>query len=429
MTVETSVSKVIAPGNGSATSFSFSPVVLPEGPDDLRVYLRNVTTGAETLLMRGSSSTTYSVNVSSYPGTGSITYPASGGTPITAQFELVMLRVLKLEQQTNLPNQSTYFPEVLEAALDRATMVDIQQQEKLDRTPKFLPGVDLPELGFDAETIPTPEPDKVLAINAAATGFTLVAAPSASLVTAAQTAATNAQLAQAAAEAAATEAEGWADLVPVPADPGDNGKFLRANGGVFELGSPVAGGDVVGPASSTNHRLALFDGTTGKLLKDGPSYATAGFPLVSAGTSAAPVFQQLATAGIADGAITEPKVGANAIGVAKLKREGSAGQILYSGGAGADPSWGAPPASTGEANTASNVGGYVAVFKDKNGVDLRFRTLYEAHAVYVNGTLVNTTGATPGGQVTLTRAFTSITQDANTITFTNRQYYTSDGGS
>lgn len=425
MTVETSISKVIAPGNGSATSFSFSPVVLPEGPDDLRVYLRNVITGAETLLTRGTSSTTYSVSVSSYPGTGSITYPASGGTPITAGFEIVMLRVLELEQQTNLPNQSTYFPEVLETALDRATMVDIQQQEKLDRTPKFLPGVDLTELGFDVESIPTPEPDKVLAVNATATGFTLVDVPSASLVAAAEAAATNAGIAQAAAEAAAVTAAAAAATLPIPANPGDNNKFLRANGGVYTLVTSSVTGDVVGPASSTNHRLALFDGTTGKLLKDGPSYATAGFPLVSAGTSSAPVFQQLATAGIGDLQVTEAKIAANAVGVTKLKREGTAGQILYSGGAGADPSWGAPPASTGEANTASNVGTGAGVWKDKSGVDLRFRRI-RAGSV----TLTRSGDVGNGRIATISSGTITVTQNADdiqidlTLTYTNEP----DGG-
>jgi|GEM_PF-6596568 len=426
MTVETSVSKVIAPGNGSATTFSFSPVVLPEGPDDLEVLLRNVSTGAETLLTRGTSSTTYSVSVSSYPGTGSITYPASGGAPITAAYEIVMRRILELEQQTNLPNQSTYFPEVLEAALDRATMVDIQQQEKLDRTPGFLPGVDLGDITFDPDTIPAPEADKVLAINSTATGFTLVAVPSASLVTSAQTAATNAAIAQAAAEAAAVEAEGWADLVPVPADPGDDGKFLRANGGVFELGSPVAGGDVVGPASSTSNSVVLYDGTTGKLVKNGPALGTSGHPLVSAGAGSPPAFGQLPTAGIADLAVTEGKIAANAVGVAKLKREGSAGQILYSGGAGADPSWGAVPAA-GEANTASNVGGGAGWWKDKNGVDLRFKTLKQGGV-----TFVRTAGDAGEPVIGFSSANFTLTENVNDITISltiNYQTSVASGGS
>lgn len=40
----------------------------------------------------------------------------------------------------------------------------------------------------------------------------------------------------------------------------------------------------------------------------------------------------------------------------------------------ADATWAAPP-DTGEVNTASNVGGGSDVFKEKSGVDLRFRTL------------------------------------------------------
>ena len=45
---------------------------------------------------------------------------------------------------------------------------------------------------------------------------------------------------------------------------------------VIPKGDPGAGsGDVVGPASSTNNHVALFDGTTGKLLKDGGALGTA----------------------------------------------------------------------------------------------------------------------------------------------------------
>lgn len=38
--------------------------------------------------------------------------------------------------------------------------------------------------------------------------------------------------------------------------------------------TPAGGGDVVGPASATADAVALFDGTTGKLLKDGVTIAT-----------------------------------------------------------------------------------------------------------------------------------------------------------
>lgn len=45
---------------------------------------------------------------------------------------------------------------------------------------------------------------------------------------------------------------------------------------VIPKGAPGAGsGDVMGPASSTNNHVALFDGTSGKLLKDGGALGTA----------------------------------------------------------------------------------------------------------------------------------------------------------
>ena len=413
MAVETTTAKVEALGNGSATVFSFSPVVLPEASTDLEVRLRNNTTGEETLLAEGTSSTTYSVTVARYPGTGSITYPASGGTPITANYSIVMRRLLGLEQNRAFPNQGGYFPEEVEAAFDRAMMVDIQQQEQLDRTPAFLPTADL--TGFDVATIPMPEPDKVIAVNAAGTGFTLVAVPSASLVAAAEAAATNAEVAQAAAEAAAVDAAAAVALLPVPADPGDDGKFLRANGGVFELGSPVAGGDVVGPASAGSNSVPLYDGITGKLLKAGVALGTSGHPLVSAGAGSPPAFGQVPTAGIADLAITEGKHAANSVGVAKLKREGSAGQILYSGGAGADPSWGAPPASTGETNTASNVGTGAGVWKDKSGVDLRFRKIKAGTVSFTRaaGDAGQAITAFNSGTITITEGTNDITVDLN----------------
>ena len=50
------------------------------------------------------------------------------------------------------------------------------------------------------------------------------------------------------------------------------GQVLRKIDGTdynTEWGTPAGGGDVVGPASSVADHVALFDGATGKLLKDG----------------------------------------------------------------------------------------------------------------------------------------------------------------
>lgn len=67
--------------------------------------------------------------------------------------------------------------------------------------------------------------------------------------------------------------------------------FWRGDG---TWATPAGAGDVVGPASSTNRAIALFDGTTGELLKDGPTGSTGQF--LGATTGADPTFQALPAA-------------------------------------------------------------------------------------------------------------------------------------
>ena len=58
--------------------------------------------------------------------------------------------------------------------------------------------------------------------------------------------------------------------------------FLSWNGTAFAWVTPSGSGDVVGPASASDSRIALFDGTTGKLIKN----FTTGFAYLNAGTDA-----------------------------------------------------------------------------------------------------------------------------------------------
>ena len=50
----------------------------------------------------------------------------------------------------------------------------------------------------------------------------------------------------------------------------NDGDVLGVVGGKLALVTPVVAGDVVGPASATDNAVALFSGTTGKLLKESP---------------------------------------------------------------------------------------------------------------------------------------------------------------
>ena len=61
------------------------------------------------------------------------------------------------------------------------------------------------------------------------------------------------------------------DVTDLAGYPGGTTDFLRADG---SFATPPGGGtgDVVGPASSTDGGVVLFDGTTGKLLKEAPRF-------------------------------------------------------------------------------------------------------------------------------------------------------------
>jgi len=54
--------------------------------------------------------------------------------------------------------------------------------------------------------------------------------------------------------------------------------------GPFGTGGAGGTGDVVGPASATNGNVVLFDGTSGKLIKDGGAPLTAGHTILDEGT-------------------------------------------------------------------------------------------------------------------------------------------------
>lgn len=134
MTVESQTVKIIGTGNGVATTFSFSPMSIFDSTQLLVTHVS--ATGVETVLLEGTGATTYAVVVTAYPGTGSVRYPEDAVTPLpTGQF-LYIKRVLPLKQLTNLENQGGYFPSTQEDTFDKGVMLDLQQQEELDRAIK-----------------------------------------------------------------------------------------------------------------------------------------------------------------------------------------------------------------------------------------------------------------------------------------------------
>jgi hypothetical protein len=165
MTVETQTSSVTVSGNGSATSFSFSDLVIFASDEVLCTHV--TTAGVETVLVE---TTDYTVVVSSYPGTGTITFPAGGSaySTLATGEKIIIKRVLTLEQTTDLENQGGYFPDVQETAFDKAAMVDIQQQEVIDRSLKRA----ISDTTMTNLELPTPVANAYLLFNTDATGLT-----------------------------------------------------------------------------------------------------------------------------------------------------------------------------------------------------------------------------------------------------------------
>ncbi len=166
MTVENQTKKVTGTGNDSATVFSFSPIVIFASTN--LVVTKLELDGTETVLAKGTSSTTYSVApITSYPGTGSITYPASGGTPLATGEFITIKRVLTLEQLTDLENQGGYHADTQETVYDKLLMIDLQQQEEIDRSFRF----PVTYAGGITTETDSPAANEVLKINSAGTAM------------------------------------------------------------------------------------------------------------------------------------------------------------------------------------------------------------------------------------------------------------------
>src|SRR5882672_1682260 len=141
MTVSTTLNKVIYPGSGAQTTFSFS-FAFPGGTStqeaaNIQVFYTD-TLGNITLLTAGSGATQYQISFNPASGTnptpvgGVVTYNPSG-VPIALGTFLTILRSLPLTQATSLQNQGTLYQPVTEAALDYEMMVSQQVLEVQSR--------------------------------------------------------------------------------------------------------------------------------------------------------------------------------------------------------------------------------------------------------------------------------------------------------
>ncbi len=127
MTLPSKVNEVFETGNGTARTFSFSPVVI-FADSELEVITRVTTTGVETVRTLGTGATNYSINIAagSYPSTGSILFPAAGGTLLPSTETIHIRRVVTKTQDTRLA-RTPYDPAVQEKQFDKfaATLQEV----------------------------------------------------------------------------------------------------------------------------------------------------------------------------------------------------------------------------------------------------------------------------------------------------------------
>lgn len=138
MTIATAVSRNDYTGTGSVNTYPYTFKVFNE--DELLVTKELADISSVLIL-----------NVD-YTVTG-VGNGAGGNVVLTANLEngasLTVRRVVQVVQETDIRNQGTYFPEVLEDALDYLTMIDLQQEDGIARSIK-LPET---EAGTDAFTV------------------------------------------------------------------------------------------------------------------------------------------------------------------------------------------------------------------------------------------------------------------------------------
>lgn len=122
MTIANTSNKVIGQGNGATTNWPFS-FIIPDAAS--LVVLYTDANGLISTIPAGN----YSVAGLNDPNGGSVTYPLVG-VPIAVGTSLTVLRTVAYNQQRSIRNQSGFFPDVYEAALDYLTM-EVQQIAEL----------------------------------------------------------------------------------------------------------------------------------------------------------------------------------------------------------------------------------------------------------------------------------------------------------
>jgi len=215
MTISTIVSRNNYTASGSDNVYLFTFKIFAQA--DLLVTVRD-TDGVETTL---TLTTDYTVGGSlGDPTGGYITLVNSSqawlsGGDLIADYVISIRRVRDIIQETDIRNQGAFYPEVHEDQFDIATMIDLQQQDEIDRSVKLPESVDPADFDNEIPSSFVGAVGKALVTNQTGDGWDLGpdatdianAQPNAAAAAASAAAALASENAAAASEAAALASE------------------------------------------------------------------------------------------------------------------------------------------------------------------------------------------------------------------------------
>ncbi len=157
-------------GNDSTNVYSYTFKVFTK--NDFEVKVRNIATGVETLLV---VDTNYTVSGAGSVSGGNITLIGAGAwlvaTNLTTGYELSIRRLREIKQLADIKNQGSFFPETHEDVFDKLTMVDLQQQDAVDRSVKLPSSINPSSFDTDIPASIVGSVSRAFITNATGDGF------------------------------------------------------------------------------------------------------------------------------------------------------------------------------------------------------------------------------------------------------------------
>lgn len=152
MTVSNVTRSVRASGNGITTAFSFSFPVFAS--TDIKVYKIDTSVSPESQGSALVENTDYTVSLNATSEGGTVTYTVAP----TSDEDSFIIRDISYTQATDIETNEGFDEEAIEDALDKITMLTIQNNEELSRSIKVNEYYD----GSADFTLPNPEASKVI---------------------------------------------------------------------------------------------------------------------------------------------------------------------------------------------------------------------------------------------------------------------------